>query len=78
MELFLAALAALAIVLAYRLALRVVPDPWSIGAALAVGLNPAARGLRLPRSTRSSRRQRYVGVPDLLVQRVAKSLMSCC
>src|SRR5215218_6391822 len=34
-ELFLAALAALAMALAYRLALRVVPDPWALGAARA-------------------------------------------
>ncbi|MGH2823249.1 MAG: hypothetical protein ACRDLY_09570, partial [Thermoleophilaceae bacterium] len=27
-------------VLAYRLALRVVPDPWAFGAALAAGLSP--------------------------------------
>jgi hypothetical protein len=39
-ELFLAALAALAVALAYRLALRVVPDPWALGASLAVGLSP--------------------------------------
>ena len=39
-ELLLAALAALAIALAYRLALRVVPDPWAIGASLAVGVSP--------------------------------------
>jgi hypothetical protein len=39
-ELFLAAVAALALALAYRLALLVVPDPWAIGAALAVGLSP--------------------------------------
>jgi len=39
-ELFLAAVAALAMALAYRLALRVVPDPWALGAALAVGLSP--------------------------------------
>jgi hypothetical protein len=39
-ELFLAAIAALAVALAYRLALRVVPDPWAIGAALAAGLSP--------------------------------------
>ncbi|MDQ4048043.1 MAG: hypothetical protein M3131_01480, partial [Actinomycetota bacterium] len=39
-ELFLAAVAALAIALAYVLALRVVPDPWALGAALAVGLSP--------------------------------------
>jgi hypothetical protein len=38
-ELFLAAIAALAVALAYRLALRVVPDPWALGAALAVGLS---------------------------------------
>ena len=39
-ELFLAAIAALGLALAYRLALRVAPDPWAIGAALAVGLSP--------------------------------------
>ena len=39
-ELFLAAIAALAFALAYRLALRVVPDPWALGAASAVGLVP--------------------------------------
>jgi hypothetical protein len=38
-ELFLAALAALALVLAYRLALKAVPDPWAIGATAAVGLS---------------------------------------
>jgi hypothetical protein len=39
-EVFLAAVAALAVVFAYRLALRVVPDPWALGATLAVGLSP--------------------------------------
>jgi hypothetical protein len=39
-EVLLAAIAALAVALAYRLAVRVVPDPWAIGAALAVGLSP--------------------------------------
>jgi hypothetical protein len=39
-EVFLAALAALAMALAYRLALRVVPDPWALGGTLAVGLSP--------------------------------------
>jgi hypothetical protein len=39
-ELFLAAIAALAVALAYRLALRVAPDPWALGAALAIGLSP--------------------------------------
>jgi hypothetical protein len=39
-EVFLAAIAALAAALAYRLALRVAPDPWALGAALAVGLSP--------------------------------------
>lgn len=39
-EVFLAAIAALAVLLAYRLALRVVPDPWALGATLAVGLSP--------------------------------------
>ena len=38
-ELMLAALAALAIAIAYRLALRAVPDPWALGAALAVGVS---------------------------------------
>lgn len=38
-ELFLAALAALAVALAYRLALRVVPDPWALGAAAAAGVS---------------------------------------
>ena len=39
-ELFLAAIAALAGALAYLLAIRAVPDPWALGAALAVGLSP--------------------------------------
>jgi hypothetical protein len=39
-ELFLAAVAALGVALAYRLALRVVPDPWALGGAAAVGLSP--------------------------------------
>ena len=39
-ELFLAAIAALAMALAYALALRVVPDPWAGGAALLAGLSP--------------------------------------
>jgi hypothetical protein len=39
-ELFLAAIAALGLALAYGLALRVVPDPWALGAGLAVGLSP--------------------------------------
>jgi hypothetical protein len=39
-ELFLAAVAALAVALGYRLALRAAPDPWALGAALAVGLSP--------------------------------------
>lgn len=39
-ELFLAALAALAVALGYLLALRAVPDPWALGGALAVGLSP--------------------------------------
>jgi hypothetical protein len=39
-ELFVAAISALGIVLAYRLALRAVPDPWALGAAAAVGLSP--------------------------------------
>lgn len=38
-ELFLAALGALALVLAYRLALRAAPDPWALGATAAVGLS---------------------------------------
>ena len=43
-ELLLAALAALAMLLAYRLAVRVVPDPWALGATLAVGLSPPLLG----------------------------------
>lgn len=39
-ELLLAAIAALAGALAYRLALRVTPDPWALGATLAVGVSP--------------------------------------
>ena len=39
-SLFMAAIAALALCLAYRLALRVVPDPWALGATVAVGLSP--------------------------------------
>src|SRR4051794_4228717 len=39
-EVFLAMIAAVAIVLAYLLARRVVPDPWALGATLAVGLSP--------------------------------------
>ena len=39
-ELMLAAISGLAIALAYLLALRVVPDPWALGAALAIGLSP--------------------------------------
>jgi hypothetical protein len=39
-EVLLAAIAALAMALAYRLALRVVPDPWALGGTLAVGLSP--------------------------------------
>ncbi|HEX8744754.1 MAG TPA: hypothetical protein VF712_16640 [Thermoleophilaceae bacterium] len=39
-ELFLAAIAALAAALAYVLALRAVPDPWALGAALAVAASP--------------------------------------
>jgi hypothetical protein len=39
-EVFLAMIAALAVALAYLLALRVVPDPWALGATLAVGLSP--------------------------------------
>src|SRR3954471_17071442 len=39
-EVFLAAIAALALVLGYMLALKVVPDPWALGATLALGLSP--------------------------------------
>jgi hypothetical protein len=39
-EIFLAAIAALAVALGYRIALRVAPEPWASGAALAVGLSP--------------------------------------
>ena len=38
-ELFLAALAALALALAYRIALRAAPDPWALGASATVGLS---------------------------------------
>jgi hypothetical protein len=38
-ELFLAAIAALALAVAYRLALRVAPDPWALGAAAAAGVS---------------------------------------
>jgi hypothetical protein len=38
-ELFLAALGALALTLAYRLALRAAPDPWALGATAAVGVS---------------------------------------
>jgi hypothetical protein len=38
-ELLLAALAALALALAYRLALRAAPDPWALGAAATAGLS---------------------------------------
>ena len=39
-ELFLAAIAALGGALGYLLALRLVPDPWALGTALAAGLSP--------------------------------------
>jgi hypothetical protein len=39
-ELFLAAIAALAITLAYLLARKAAPDPWALGAAAAIGLSP--------------------------------------
>jgi hypothetical protein len=39
-ELFLAAIAALAMALAYALAARVVPDPWAFAATLMAGLSP--------------------------------------
>lgn len=39
-EVFIAMIAALAVALAYLLALRVVPDPWALGATLALGLSP--------------------------------------
>lgn len=41
-ELFLAAMFALAFVLAVALGRRLVPDPWPLGAALVVGLSPPA------------------------------------
>src|SRR4051794_28362782 len=43
-EFLLAAMAALAMLLAYRLAARVAPDPWALGATLAVGLSPPLLG----------------------------------
>jgi hypothetical protein len=39
-EVLMALLAALAVALGYLLAVRVVPDPWALGAALLVGLSP--------------------------------------
>jgi hypothetical protein len=39
-ELQIALLAAAAVALGYRLALRCAPDPWALGATLAVGLSP--------------------------------------
>jgi hypothetical protein len=39
-ELWIAALAALAVALAYLLAVRAVPDPWALGATLAVAASP--------------------------------------
>ena len=39
-ELFLAAIAALAVALGYLLALRAVPDPWALGATVAVAASP--------------------------------------
>ena len=39
-ELFLAAIAALVVALAYLLALRAVPDPWALGATVAVAISP--------------------------------------
>ena len=39
-ELFLAAIGALAITLAYALARKAAPDPWALGAAAAIGLSP--------------------------------------
>jgi hypothetical protein len=39
-EVLMAAIAALAMALAYLLAVRVAPDPWALGATLAVGLSP--------------------------------------
>lgn len=39
-ELLMAAIAALALALAYVLALRAVPDPWALGATFAVGVSP--------------------------------------
>jgi hypothetical protein len=52
---FLAAVAALAFVLAARLARRIVPEPWATAAALVVGPLPARAGARRPPSTRSWR-----------------------
>ena len=51
-ELLLAAIAALAVALAYALALRVVPDLFAIGATVAAGLSPPF----LAHSRRSTRR----------------------
>ena len=54
-ELFLAAIAALGGVLAYLLALRVVPDPWAIGATLAVDAVAAVHRVRQRRVSRARR-----------------------
>ena len=52
-ELFLAAIAALAVALAYRLALRVVPDPWALGAAPSRSACPRRSSPTAPPSTPS-------------------------
>ncbi len=52
-EVFLAPVAALAVALAYRLALRVVPDPWAIARDAGRRAVPAVPRLRRRPSTRS-------------------------
>ena len=52
-ELFLAAIAALGVALGYRLALRVAPDPWALGARARGRAEPAARWPTAPPSTPS-------------------------
>ena len=84
-ELFLAAIAALAVVLGYRLALRVVPDPWASGAALAVGLSPPFLAYGTRRLSRADRRRlpRRRGAARAASSRRAsrggpRSAASCC
>ena len=58
-ELFLAALAALAVLLAYRLALRVVPDPWALGRRWPWASPLPCSRTRRPSTRSCPRRRRY-------------------